>query len=638
MSMPIGTATRASHQSIVRTRVPDAAGGTPDASAMERRAAPTTVASITPAGERNPRPWLGSRESVVGEPSAGDEALAASHGAGGGEKGAPAADPALAAVTRRYEARLADLAADPEAFHRTLATAFGGGYDRAEAEGIRQQVLAGDFSWMPEIRVVDGAALGDRSGTQGPGAQGLGAYDAAGDTIYLSRELLEGDPSKAVEILTEEVGHGLDARLNASDAAGDEGDIFSRLVGGETISAGELAALRTENDSGTILVDGREVQVEYGGLGGVVRKIGKGISSAVKGAVDFVKDGVESIKDGVKSAVDAVKGAFKWVMESELMGMILTVAQFVPIPIVAVAARVINVARSAYMAYRGLKEGSMAMVLGGIAGAAGGVGKLGEAFGASAKFVEGAASVSRYAGMASQAHAVLAERDLSAALSLAKSAFGANPSIAPHLQTAENLLHVKRAADRGDVLGAAGIGVSALSAIPGMERSAELSRAGEHLATIGAMRTALDRGDLGTAATLLTSEYGDALGLAPRARRTVEDVASVLGTLQTAKELFDGHDYGGAARTLIGRAAERAPAGSALRQNLIELGRTFERVDGAVADIDRGHLHSASETVLSLLGEPLDAVTRERLLGLLERIESLGGPAAGGGAGVPAAA
>ena len=41
----------------------------------------------------------------------------------------------------------------------------------------------------------------------------------------------------------------MDEVLNGNmDSAGDEGDIFSRLVRGESISASELAALQAEND------------------------------------------------------------------------------------------------------------------------------------------------------------------------------------------------------------------------------------------------------------------------------------------------------------------------------------------------------------------------------------------------------
>ena len=141
-----------------------------------------------------------------------------------------------------------------------MQTAFGDKYDKLAAESIRQQTLSGDFSWMPEVKVVDGSTLADTSGTQGSGV-GLGAYDSESDTIYLSEELLAGDPQKAVDILTEEVGHAIDTGINTSDSAGDEGELFAKLVGGENLSAAQIQAARSENDHGTIKIDGKTVEV-----------------------------------------------------------------------------------------------------------------------------------------------------------------------------------------------------------------------------------------------------------------------------------------------------------------------------------------------------------------------------------------
>ena len=144
-----------------------------------------------------------------------------------------------------------------------MQTAFGEKYNKQEAENIRQQTLSGDFSWMPNVEVVKGSTLADTSVTQGSGV-GLGAYDSASDTIYLSEELLAGDPQKAVNILTEEVDHAIDTRVNTSDSAGDEGELFASLVGGEKLSAAQIQAVRSENDHGTIEIDGKTVEVEYG--------------------------------------------------------------------------------------------------------------------------------------------------------------------------------------------------------------------------------------------------------------------------------------------------------------------------------------------------------------------------------------
>ena len=199
----------------------------------------------------------------------------------------------LEAVKSAMKNNLTELASSPEEFHAAMEKSFGASYNKAEAEQIRQQVLDGDFSWMPDIQVVDESVLVDQSGQQTSGTA-LGAYSKDNDTIYISRQLLESDPQKATEILTEEVGHGLDARLNTSDAAGDEGDIFSRIVGGEEISEAELTELKAENDSGTIIVDGKEVEVEYGLFSGI-KKAFKGVGKAIKGAVKGVGSAITGL-------------------------------------------------------------------------------------------------------------------------------------------------------------------------------------------------------------------------------------------------------------------------------------------------------------------------------------------------------
>jgi len=334
-------------------------------------------------------------------------------------------DKALADITRQFQSRFQDNASDPEAFHSLMQQSFGDQYDKAAAEDIRQQTLNGDFSWMPEVKLVDGATLTDVSGQQN-GEAGMGAYSKDNDTIYLSRDLLASDPAKAEEILTEEVGHALDARINTSDAAGDEGDIFSRLSHGEEISDTELTALRSENDSGTIMVDGREVEVEYGLFSKIkkgIKKIGKGIKKGIKKVGSAIKKGVEKIGDTIKDGIDkvkdvvsdhwkAIKKGFKKIMESELLGKIMMVAQFIPIPIVQVAVRVYNIAKAAYGVYQGVKHGSIAMIAGGVAGVAGGAAGLGKAIGATGNWVNTAAKVANVAKGVGAAHQVIAEKNL----------------------------------------------------------------------------------------------------------------------------------------------------------------------------------------------------------------------------------
>src|SRR5690606_25409727 len=99
-----------------------------------------------------------------------------------------------------------------------------------------------------------------------------GAYDRESDTIYLSRPFVGyADAGAIIAVLIEELGHAIDARLNAHAAAGDEGAIFARFVLGDAPGPSELPALRAENDHGEISVDGNTVAVEFASNGNAVR-------------------------------------------------------------------------------------------------------------------------------------------------------------------------------------------------------------------------------------------------------------------------------------------------------------------------------------------------------------------------------
>ncbi len=91
----------------------------------------------------------------------------------------------------------------------------------------------------------------------------LGAFSAQTGKIYLTESLVKGDPVQLNAVLLEEIGHHLDFHFNgAIDSAGDEGDIFSRLVRGNSIDAVTLQALKAENDWATVTIDGQQVAIE----------------------------------------------------------------------------------------------------------------------------------------------------------------------------------------------------------------------------------------------------------------------------------------------------------------------------------------------------------------------------------------
>ncbi|MEO0853613.1 MAG: right-handed parallel beta-helix repeat-containing protein, partial [Cyanobacteria bacterium J06648_11] len=152
---------------------------------------------------------------------------------------------------------LTELAADAERFADLFGTAFGADYDRGVAESLRQAWAAEEFQQLPGLEVRSGAELN--------GA--LGVYAAATDTVYVSREFVEtATADQIASVLLEELGHGVDARVNGSDSAGDEGEIFSALARGLELSEAQLDLLRQQDDSAEVVLDGQVLAVEQATL------------------------------------------------------------------------------------------------------------------------------------------------------------------------------------------------------------------------------------------------------------------------------------------------------------------------------------------------------------------------------------
>ncbi|MEN9869380.1 MAG: hypothetical protein RLZZ171_363, partial [Cyanobacteriota bacterium] len=131
-----------------------------------------------------------------------------------------------------------------------------------DAKNIINQWL-GQESIFPEIEIVSSAAI--------DGAQG--AYAGKTNQIYLSQEFLienQHDPDVVESVLLEELGHSFSAQINSQDVPGDEGAIFSRLVrqeaigeaSAERIAPETLAALKAEDDTATVNLNGESIQIE----------------------------------------------------------------------------------------------------------------------------------------------------------------------------------------------------------------------------------------------------------------------------------------------------------------------------------------------------------------------------------------
>ncbi|MBD1929708.1 VCBS repeat-containing protein [Trichocoleus sp. FACHB-90] len=155
-------------------------------------------------------------------------------------------------ATATAKEQLESFASDEE-FIDKMNLAFGDDWQPEEANALIENLVSGEA--IPKIEIVPAANL-----------KANGAFGE--DTIYLSEEFLTknvANPEAVAGVLLEEIGHYVDRELNSVDSSGDEGDIFARLVQGETIAGAELAALKTENDSATIFLNGKEFLVELAG-------------------------------------------------------------------------------------------------------------------------------------------------------------------------------------------------------------------------------------------------------------------------------------------------------------------------------------------------------------------------------------
>jgi Ca2+-binding RTX toxin-like protein len=149
--------------------------------------------------------------------------------------------------------QLAQFAAQDN-FETVMTTAFGNQLNRRQLQIFRQQWLSGNFSAIPDIQVLSQGELGAANG----------AYAASLDQIFVSSDFLaQASQNQVTTLILEELGHRLDQLLNGGrDSAGDEGEIFGRLVNGENLSPAVLTALKAQNDHGVIDLGGVAVAIE----------------------------------------------------------------------------------------------------------------------------------------------------------------------------------------------------------------------------------------------------------------------------------------------------------------------------------------------------------------------------------------
>src|SRR5919202_1608373 len=143
-------------------------------------------------------------------------------------------------------------------FHTKIETAFGNNFNTELLAELNQSWKTGNFAEIPTIEIRRTAELNGLNG----------AFFNETNTIYLSQDYLTqnaANSSAITDVLLQEIGHFIDSKINVSDTPGEEGEIFSALVQGQTLDNQQLQQLRTQNNSTTITLDGRTIPLEAAG-------------------------------------------------------------------------------------------------------------------------------------------------------------------------------------------------------------------------------------------------------------------------------------------------------------------------------------------------------------------------------------
>jgi hypothetical protein len=171
---------------------------------------------------------------------------------------------------------------------------------------------------------------------------------------------------------------------------------------------------------------------------------------------------------------------------------------------VQLVVRIIDVVRAAYMVYQGIKNKSLAMVLGGVASLAGGAGKLAGSLGASTATIDAIKGFADGASKLSMAYNAVANKDLGAAMGL----LGGMPGVqGTALATAtgygQQLMGMRDAVRSGDALAFVGGGLALAGTYNGKdtELSQQLGKVQDAVTGARALRE-IDRGNVDAAQSL----------------------------------------------------------------------------------------------------------------------------------------
>lgn len=140
---------------------------------------------------------------------------------------------------------------------RAAQTALGLPAEHPGLESFIRSIGSGDFSNLPEIRLLDWDAM-----------DGIPcAYCERSRQILLNQDWIENAlEEQVVAVLSEQLGHHLDALFNETDTPGDEGELFLECLRQEP-SSELIESLRHASDHTTLTLDGETIEIEESGAG-----------------------------------------------------------------------------------------------------------------------------------------------------------------------------------------------------------------------------------------------------------------------------------------------------------------------------------------------------------------------------------
>jgi len=171
------------------------------------------------------------------------------------------------------------------------------------------------------------------------------------------------------------------------------------------------------------------------------------------------------------------------------------------------------------------------------------------------------------------------------------------------------------AAERGDLLGAVGLGAGLLEDLSpdGTGFDSTLAQISDTALDGQALQNLIENGDYGLAAQLINDNYGELLSLNSETGDNLVQLGEVLTHLEDAKHLIDDQDYLAAAQLLTDTASQHA--GSPETQALLQSTATaLGQAGEGVAALESGDYNAALASFNQALGMPLDNETQAFLM------------------------